>query len=187
LNHGEVGAFLSHRQIWEAIVDKGLDAALILEDDLATNDDRFEPAVGLALKHVLNLGYVKMGEQPGKGETSVIDRAGVVYLSQSMEPGLGATGQVVSREAARILIEKSPVFDRPVDTFVQSHWFTGLRPANVHPAGLHHIDQELGGTTIQVKHKKWLPKIQRELLRFHYRRGVRRFSQNSSAPFRIAH
>ncbi|HEY9039565.1 MAG TPA: glycosyltransferase family 25 protein [Roseovarius sp.] len=182
LRNGEIGAFLSHRQIWSAIVERDLDAALILEDDVALDQPLFASARDLGLKHVGRLGYIKMSTRAPKGRLRPIDQQAGATLVQAENPGLGATAQLVSRDGAARLIQDCKTFDRPIDTFVQSHWFTGLIPSTVYPSGVAHIDEELAGSTIQTHNRGLVEKLHREIQRGRYRSAVRRFSHSSGAP-----
>lgn len=182
LRNGEIGAFLSHRQIWTAIVERNLDAALILEDDVALDQPLFAPARDLGLRHVGRLGYIKMRSHAPKGRLRPIDQQDGATLVQSDNPGLGATAQLVSRDGATRLLQHCRTFDRPIDTFVQSHWLTGLAPSTVYPSGVAHIDAELAGSTIQTHDRGLFEKLHREIRRGRYRSAVRRFSRSSGAP-----
>jgi glycosyl transferase family 25 len=176
LRDGEIGAFLSHRQIWSQIVERDLDAALILEDDVALNQPLFASARDLGLRHVAELGYIKMSINAPKGQWSTIDQQAGAALVQAENPGLGATAQLVSRDGAAHLLQNCKTFDRPIDTFVQSHWFTGLVPSTVYPSGVAHIDEELAGSTIQVHNRGLIEKLRREILRGRYRSAVKKYS-----------
>lgn len=39
LTLGEIGCYISHRKVWQKIVDEHLDFALVLEDDFINNTD----------------------------------------------------------------------------------------------------------------------------------------------------
>ncbi|WP_238987435.1 glycosyltransferase family 25 protein [Roseovarius dicentrarchi] len=176
LRPGEIGCFLSHRQIWSEIVRRNLDAALILEDDVALSQPTFASARDLALQHVGTLGYIKMRATPPKGRVRIVQQRDGATLVTGDNPGLGATAQCVSRNGALQLLKHSKTFDRPVDTFIQSHWFTGLAPSTVYPSGVEHIDVELAGSTIQGKDEGILELMSRELRRARYRYAVKKLS-----------
>ncbi len=173
LNAGEIGCFLSHRQIWADILNKELDAALILEDDIKIIESEFSSAVQLASIHIESLGFIKFKSHPPKAKYQVLDHLSTANLVKSREPGLGATAQMVSSKAAKQLLERSVVIDRPVDTFVQSYWYTGLQPCVIYPSGVYHCDHKVGGTTIQHSPENLIQKIRREIKRTIYRRKVR--------------
>ena len=181
LKTGEIGCFLSHRQIWAEIMSRNIDAALIIEDDASIDTPLFAEALELALKHVAKLGYIQLQTRPTRGEPYFIDESPICTLSVPEVGGLRTTAQVVSKKAASQLLSLSDQFDRPVDTFVQSHWFTGLRPAMIHPSGVTDVAHKLDGSTIQAGRKSPWEKLRREVSRARYRAAVRRFSRQSRA------
>ena len=52
LRSAEVACFQSHRKCWQEILDRGLEAALIIEDDVDIIDVEFTSAVDLAMKEI---------------------------------------------------------------------------------------------------------------------------------------
>lgn len=182
LKTGEIGCFLSHRQIWAEIQTSGADAALIIEDDAHLDPDIFDHAVDLACTHIDTLGYIQFQTRPHKGPSRLVDTAGDCALLLPELAGLRTTAQMVSRRAAAHLLALSDPFDRPVDTFVQSHWHTGLRPAMIYPSGVSDATASTGGSTIQAGTKPVFEKISREFSRTRYRASVARLSRASVAP-----
>ncbi|MDT8326807.1 MAG: glycosyltransferase family 25 protein [Roseovarius sp.] len=183
LNTGEIGCFLSHRQIWAEILRRGLSAALIIEDDADIEPAPYRVALGLGLTHIQSLGYIQFQTRPHEGPAKLIDMAGGCALNVAERGGLRTTAQLVSQDAARRLLALSDPFDRPVDTFVQSHWHTGLRPAALTPSGISDIADRLDGSTIQgAAHRPPLARLGREWARYRYRRGVAQASRHSTAP-----
>lgn len=173
LNAGEYGCFQSHRSVWQAVIDEDLDAGLILEDDVALQPG-FEAALALAVQHIGALGYIQFQVRPVEGGEIVAQGADVRLIKPRVTP-LRTSAQLVSQDAARVLLEKSKQFDRPVDTFLQCHWHTGLRLACVVPSGVTDRTAETGGSTISSKKSLW-EKAKREVLRSRYRRAVKRLS-----------
>ena len=182
LKTGEIGCFLSHRQIWAEIVRRDLDHALIIEDDAGIAPEPYAAALALARDHVGALDYIQFQARPPQGPATVVDTNGAATLSVPRVAGLRTTAQMLSRAAAERLLHLSEAFDRPVDTFVQSHWHTGLRPAAIHPSGITDIAHRLDGSTIQGGTRTPLQKLGREWARLRYRRAVARAAQASPAP-----
>lgn len=182
LRTGEIGCFLSHRQIWAEIVRRGLDHALVLEDDVQLDREVFPEALALATRHVAAFGYVQLQNRPVRGKATLIDTQGACQITLPVIAPVRASAQLISRAAAARLLEKAQGFDRPVDTYVQSHWFTGLRPAVIYPAGVRTIAETLDGSTIQIGRKSLSERLWREAARFLYRRRVARLSRQSPAP-----
>ena len=182
LKTGEVGCFLSHRQIWAEIVRRGIPAAFIIEDDAGLDPDQFDSAIDMATEYIEALGYIQFQTRAPGDPKMLIDSAGGCTLTAPQLGGLRTTAQMVSQKAAEHLLNKSNVIDRPVDTFVQSHWHTGLRPAAIYPSGVLEIGQTLDGSTIQGGKKPLFEKIRREISRGRYRKAVKRLSLHSEAP-----
>ncbi|MEL7257360.1 MAG: glycosyltransferase family 25 protein [Pseudomonadota bacterium] len=182
LKTGEIGCFLSHRQIWAEMQTRDADAALIIEDDADVDARVFSAALKMARQHIDTLGYIQFQTRPPKGNAHLIDTIGEARLVVPQEAGLRTTAQMVSKTAARHLLDRSVAFDRPVDTFVQSHWHTGLRPAMIYPSGIQDIADTLDGSTIQSGKKPLMEKLGRELSRSRYRSAVARLSRQSIAP-----
>ena len=184
LKTGEIGCFLSHRQIWAEIVRRDLDHALIIEDDAEIAPRPYASALALARDHIADLGYVQFQTRPPHGRGTVVDTNGGATLSVPRVTGLRTTAQVVSRAAAERLLHLSEAFDRPVDTFVQSHWHTGIRPAAIYPSGIADIADRLDGSTIQGGARTAFEQMGREWARLRYRGAVLRASRHSPAPAR---
>lgn len=173
LSDGEVGCFLSHRAAWRAIVDGGLDAGLILEDDLALVTG-FDAAVACAAQNVADLGYVQFQVREIAESTVAVQGDNVRILQPAVTP-LRTSAQMVSRGAAQKLLDLTAQIDRPVDTFLQSHWHTGLHLCCVVPSGVEDRTAQTGGSTISTR-KPFSEKITREWKRARYRRAVKRLS-----------
>lgn len=173
ISAGEYGCFQSHRVAWQMIVDKGLDAALILEDDVALVDG-IGSAVEMAAAHIGTFGYIQFQVRK-VDESHVVSQSGGVAIVQPQVTPLRTSAQMVSRVAAQSLLEMTAQIDRPVDTFLQSHWHTGLHVTCVVPSGVEDRTAQTGGSTISSKRSIW-QKAKREVLRTRYRRAVDRLS-----------
>jgi len=176
LRPGEIGCFLSHRSVWKTLLASDAEAALILEDDVELNKD-FDAALDLAQRHVGDFGYIQLQNRDCDGDE--IDRQDGYRLIRPQITPLRTSGQLVSRAAAKRLLEASSPFDRPVDTFLQMHWYTGLHLGVVTPACLTDRTAETGGSTIGAS-KPLLEKLQREWKRVSYRARVKRHSKSNN-------
>lgn len=177
LNAGELGCFLSHRSAWQQIVDEGLDAALILEDDVALVDG-FKTAAAFAAQHVSELGYIQFQVRPvPEPKTKMIAQGDAVSIVRPQVTPLRTSAQMVSHAAAVRLLSLTEQVDRPVDTFLQSHWYTGLHLCCVAPSGVEDRTAESGGSTISTR-KPVAEKIKREWKRARYRAAVKGRSSN---------
>lgn len=182
LSTSEVACFLSHRQIWAEIVRRDLTYGLVLEDDVQIDPMVFGVAQVLAERHIERIGFIQF-QNKSPGRPKVIDLEGDALLTQPQVTPLRSSAQLISGKAARLLLEMTEKFDRPVDTFTQSHWHTGLRPGVIYPSGIRTVSDQLGGSTVQTETGRLAVEIlRREWSRFSYRRKVARFSAQSAAP-----
>lgn len=177
LRLGEIACFLSHRNAWQEIVDRGLDAALILEDDVDLVPGVFDAAFNLAVAKVTgDPAYIQFGLRSLKGSVQTLACDGDVSIVRPEIIPLRTTAQLVTREAAKILLQHTSVFDRPIDVFLQLHWLSGIHPVTVVPSGLIDRTRDIGGTTIHSS-KEISERLMREWGRFVYRWNIRRLSR----------
>ncbi len=74
-----------------------------------------------------------MRRRPGAGQR--------VTLNHPSAPPLRALAQFVSNAAARRLLAVTERFDRPVDTFLQMSWITGVELLTFTPSGVYEISE----------------------------------------------
>jgi GR25 family glycosyltransferase involved in LPS biosynthesis len=168
----EIGAFLSHRAAWRRIVDDGLDWAAVFEDDAFVDPGRFAGLLDFLAAERAGWSYVLMpatGLEPG-GETLAL--SGAFALIRPRSPPLRAIGQIVSREAAERLIAVTAPFDRPIDTFLQMNWITGVTLLVATPTPIRDVSRETGGTTVQRKRLGLVQRLRHEVMRPLYRAQV---------------
>lgn len=168
---GEIGCFLSHRAAWRAILDRGLDDAVILEDDVDLDPAAFASAIGTARRAVPECGLARL---PLMDRTPRRIRSvpGPRVFAPVVLP-LGTQAQVVSADAARRLLSVTERFDRPVDVFLQMRWITGIVGCVVAPSGVFDATARVGGSTIQGRRAGPLEVLSREIRRPAYRLAVR--------------
>jgi len=176
LSKNEIACFLSQRKAWQVIVDQGLDAGFVIEDDIELTDV-FNAAFQAVTNHFEPGSFVRFTFRDREQGREVFrnDQLRIIIPNPI---GLGMVAQLVSFDAAKKLLAATEQFDRPVDTTVQMRWVTGLQPLAVIPGGVKEISAQLGGTTIQHK-KSFKDKLAREILRPIYRMRVRNFSARS--------
>lgn len=169
----EIGAFLSHRQAWRRIVAENLDFAFVFEDDAAINPVLFASLVEFAAAERLRWDYALIPAAGREPLGAVIARDGVHSLLRPRAPPLRAIGQLVSRTAAERLLAITAPFDRPVDTFLQMAWITGITVLAVTPTPIRDVSRDTGGTTVQRQRIGLLPRVYHEAMRPIYRARIR--------------
>ena len=173
LSNGEIACFMSHRKCWQEIVDRNLDAALIVEDDVEVTPE-FTNCWQLAITY--KGGFIRFAKNMReKVETPIVAKAGVTHFIPKVV-GLGMIGQLVDRQTAKRLLSCTQPFDRPVDTFLQMFWLTGIKPSVVQPMAFGEISAKLGGSTVQAARRPAFANLAREWMRFMYRSRINRLS-----------
>lgn len=173
LRKAEVGCFLSHRKAWQAIVDGGLDAGLIVEDDVEPVEASFGPALALAMKTIRAGDYIRFPYRSHTDSGAEVAKAGEATLVEPAHVGLGMQMQLVGRQAAAELLKMTETFDRPVDTTIQMRWRAKVRILAVRPPAVRQIGHLLGGTIVQKKSKTFAEVLSREVKRAWYRLALR--------------
>ncbi|MBZ0162966.1 MAG: glycosyltransferase family 25 protein [Notoacmeibacter sp.] len=173
LGPGEIGCFLSHRKAWQQILDDGLDAGLIIEDDVEIEPEAFGPALELAMRQSSPLSYIQFQVRPVNGAVATVAQEGGVRIVRPRVAELRTSAQLVGRGAAERLLDLTGRFDRPVDGFLQMSWTTGIAIDRMDPSGVSDRTQATGGSTISGG-KTFFQRVEREFKRFFYRRAVAR-------------
>jgi GR25 family glycosyltransferase involved in LPS biosynthesis len=169
LRVSEVACFLSHRKAWQTIVDRNLDAGLVIEDDVDVDDAAFAGQLRLAMDCMQPADYIRFPRWPRGEQGREVVREGVNSVIEPELPGLGMQVQLVGRDAAKALLAATEQFDRPVDTTIQMRWLHPIRVLSARPITIREIDFSLGGSVVQGKNKTLLGRLGREILRPYYR------------------
>src|SRR5208337_822058 len=165
LNRAEIGAFLSHRAAWTRIVEQRLDYALVFEDDAAIDAEAFAKTCAFARETRPLWDYaLAPAPQTRIVGTLVVEKDGLALI-RPKNPPLRAIAQFVSREAALKLLAATEKFDRPIDTFLQMSWVTGVELLALKPSGIREMSAALGGSTIQRKSMGLGEKLRHEIAR----------------------
>ncbi len=173
LRRGEIGCFLSHRKAWQAIIDQGLDAALILEDDVTFEADSLREAIDFVQGNMVAGDYIQFQVRDIGSSGAVVVSDKKHSLIQPQPAPLRTTAQIVTRAAAQRLLELTTNIDRPVDAFLQLTWVTGVPIKVVLPRVVSEISQQIGGSTLGGNGRPWHERLRREILRPIYRARIR--------------
>jgi len=172
LGPGEIGAFLSHRAAWGRIVAERLDYALVFEDDAAIDSELFAALLAFADAERPRWDYVLMPAAGLEPSGALVARLGKYCLLRPHAPPLRAIGQIVSRTAAERLLALTAPFDRPVDTFLQMAWITGITLLAAIPTPIRDVSGKTGGTTVQRRRMDLIRRLHHEAMRPIYRAQV---------------
>jgi glycosyl transferase family 25 len=125
LSTGEVGCYLSHLRFWETVVERGLDHAMLLEDDVIVSPELMRVATELA---ALDLPFdaVRLSAlKPVRGITVATLSDGRCVVLPTKNPS-GAQGYLVSLAGAKRLLARLAVPRQPVDDAFDAYWKYGL-------------------------------------------------------------
>lgn len=168
LRKTEIACFLSHRRVWQHIVDQEYEQALVVEDDVVLQRPAFEAALTLAQKTTGSGDFVRfVCEKRNTAQAS----DGKLKIRRAKPVGLGMQAQLIGHDAAVRLLAATSEFDRPVDTTLQLVWRTGQELLEIHHSGVGEISRQIGGSTIGKK-KSLFSQLYREIARPAYRGAV---------------
>ncbi|MEA1988048.1 MAG: glycosyltransferase family 25 protein [Pseudomonadota bacterium] len=114
---GQIGCFLSHRKVWQVIVDGEAEYGVILEDDLH---------ISSALKGIIsNLNWIPKDADVIRLESTTnwvkLTKLGHVNnrdICLVNNDTWGAGAYVLSKKTARFLLEQDPAIWLPADTYI---------------------------------------------------------------------
>ena len=176
LRSAEVACFQSHRKCWKDILDRGLEAALIVEDDVDIIQQEFSAAVELAMNEIKMGDLIRFPIKPREKPINTSVKRNDISIFEPTLIGLGTQAQIVTYDAARRLFERTAHFDRPIDVYLQLRWKHGVRILTLWPNGVREHSSSLGGSLIG-KERNNSDKLQREILRPFYRAKINIFSR----------
>ena len=176
LRSAEVACFQSHRKCWKDILDRGLEAALIVEDDVDIIEQEFSAAVKLAMNEIKMGDLIRFPIKPREKPINTSVKRNDISIFEPTLIGLGTQAQIVTYDAARRLFERTAHFDRPIDVYLQLRWKHGVRILTLWPNGVREHSSSLGGSLIG-KERNNSDKLQREILRPFYRAKINIFSR----------
>lgn len=180
LKSSEIACFLSHRKSWEYIVKENLDAALVLEDDADISESLFNNSLSLVIENISTNDFIRFPIKNREELRKVINEKNGHTLYEPTEIKLGMVAQLITRDAAKALLDATKNFDRPVDCFLQMRWIHKVRVLSVWPSGIEEVSSRLGGSVINHK-VIGLEKLRREIKRPIYQYRISKLSKNSGS------
>ncbi len=144
---GEIGCLLSHRTIFEKMVEDNIPCAVVLEDDVVFEKD-FPDVLRALLSTPVKwdvirfLGSAKIYK---RGCRKIAPLTGRYWLARLPTAPGGAHGYLMTRHAAQVMLKHMRKNWLPIDTLQGRAWETKLETLVVHPAPLW-PDNEAGST-----------------------------------------
>ena len=133
LTDGEIGCYIAHRNAWKAILNDDVDFGLVLEDDAFLKDN---------LKFILNnlhslkteWDVLKLADLSISPRKSInIEKFHKFDVQSYIKPPTLCIAEVITKEGAKVLLNLSNTFGRPVDVDKQWFRFKGLKINGIKP------------------------------------------------------
>ena len=132
MSDGALGCYLSHRLIWQKIVDEKIEMALILEDDAALKPEAID-----VLKRIEKLAgrfdIINLHHTTNRVLVDVAQLSKTHRLTMTRYNAIVALGYVITKEAAEKLLARSIPVCHELDIFTNRWWDHGLRTMVVRP------------------------------------------------------
>lgn len=137
---GEMGCWLSHRMAQQTVAEGGEDLVLIMEDDLVIDDSLPEVLERLERGIAQDFDIIRLHRHKlGRRYVPIRDIGGGSTIGFVRPADSGAQAYVISRKAARTLIERVPRMVHLADHTLYQHWTHGLVVCSLDPhVVLHH-------------------------------------------------
>ncbi|MBK7415938.1 MAG: glycosyltransferase family 25 protein [Dechloromonas sp.] len=148
LTRGEIGCALSHRRVWQALLDSGDNGWLVLEDDAVLAPDVAQ-WLGQLLEQAHDgdvIPFVHTSPTPYFFRQTALGKRQLVYPNQSF---IAATAYYVTPLAAQRLLAASNPIWFPIDCWYSTPGFRGVTPVRaVWPEAVVPRESGIQGSTI---------------------------------------
>lgn len=158
-NNGEIGICLTHFKLWEFLSKQPEDFSIVLEDDVIVSKDLFDDLEAL-LSEITTNDFIDLS-----GRKGFIGFEKNNLTIKYLIPSLSMTGQIIGKNAAKKLIKTSSEYYAPIDVMKQDVFKHKVNIYSTFKKYLIHNDQNIGGSTIQLKSLNKIKKIIREVIR----------------------
>ena len=139
---GEIACWMSHHQIMREIVKNGPETAAIFEDDAGLSAD-LPKVLGALERRSFAFDVVKLNRRSLKKTFIPCERLTTGHrVGRIRYHDYGSEGYVITRDAARHFLEKTPKMMREIDQALSRFWESGLNVFYVDPAVVSHDEQD---------------------------------------------
>lgn len=162
---GEMGCYLSHRQVWRDFLKTPEPLCLVLEDDVLLSND-FPEVVEALCAMDRQWDFVRLFEMFSEKQFHPQRINGNYQLIDYLQQPKGTQGYLLNRHAAQILLDYTEVMWHAIDNAIDRDWEHGLWLKGITPDLLtHQLEFETTLGTWHKLHLPWQRKIARELYR----------------------
>jgi glycosyl transferase, family 25 len=190
-NLGQIGCYLSHRKVWQTLLESNAEIAMVCEDDIIPNKN-LKSIIDQALREYSNCwDILRLSGFHNARPQQVCRLDDEFSLAINLTRLCGTGCYVVTRHAAEVLLRELNPMKVPIDHAIDREWFYGLKAMAVDPLPVKQNPDELP-SSIPAMRKEKLPIWKRYWGVFPYRaynetnRFVARLRQLSKTRKQIA-
>ena len=132
LSNGALGCLMSHRAIWQKMLEDGIDSALILEDDAIITPEILDVLPRLE-KLKGHFDVISLHDMKGLPLIDIAQISDSHRLTTTRYNNIGAVSYVISQKAAKHLLDLSLPALFEVDVLMNRWWDHGLQTLLVTP------------------------------------------------------
>ena len=141
LSNGEIGCYLSHREVWKQLINSTDDAWCVMEDDIALCSG-FDAAIRELLTHRQHWDFVRLMGLNRRDRIPYADLPSGMQLMWMDRQPVGLQGYVVTRAGAAELLRHTARIVHAIDTAVDRHWEHKLRMYVTEPEIVRAVEME---------------------------------------------
>jgi len=137
---GEIGCYMSHIKAWKTIIERKLQCAIVLEDDI-TIEKEFKMFVERLASSTGDFDIVKFFcSKKNPNIVSSFPIGPSHQLCRFRKVLSGNQGQLITYNGAKKLLATYERFGRPVDVDIQHWWESGINVLGVFPSVVKRIE-----------------------------------------------
>ena len=134
---GEMGCYLSHREIWMSFLAGDDALCLVLEDDVEIGPD-FAAVVNALCEDTSDWEFVRLTGVFPRTPYPLRRLAGEHFLVEYLEQPNGTQGYLLNRRAARRLVDYTACMAHAIDNAIDREWEHGVSIMGVVPGPISH-------------------------------------------------
>lgn len=141
LKKGEIGCYASHYAVWRLLIDRGLDQAIVFEDDAVVDWQAVERVRDCDLsRHGIKFLKLFIYQPACAVSVRVNFIQSRLHLANLRGYSYGTVAYAISREGAEFFIDELREVRRPIDDALERSWDHGVPTLCLYPFPAHHED-----------------------------------------------
>jgi glycosyl transferase family 25 len=158
-NDGEIGICLTHFKLWNFISEQTEDFSIVLEDDALIHEDFFND-LDKVLQTITVNDFIDIS-----GKKGFLSLEKNELTTKFLMPPVLMIGQIIGRNAAKILSDNFSEYYAPIDVMKQDVYKHKVKLYSTNKQYAVSLDKKMGGSTIQQNNMILWKKVIREIMR----------------------